>query len=981
MQNYIEIKGARQHNLKDINLKIPKNKLVVFTGLSGSGKSSLAFDTIYAEGQRRYVESLSSYARQFLGIMSKPDVDSIDGLSPAISIDQKTTSHNPRSTVGTITEIYDYLRLLFARIGHPHCPNCGREISKQSIDQIIHNMLETIDQDLHSKPLTRIAILAPIVRDKKGEFTDLLENLRKKGFALARVDNHFLDLDEDIVLIKTNKHSISAVVDRLSIDQTSWKSESRRAEFKSRLTQSVETALELTNGLAILTQIFDTGFDFPKAPQDTQDHLYSEQFACPECNISLPEIEPRIFSFNSPQGACPTCNGLGALLKVNPQQIVAPEISLSEGAIIPLSKILGKNTWYTRLVATVVAAYNGSMRSAFNTLPDKLQHILLYGDDLSRTYTVFGVNRLGRETSIEETFDGFVAYLQRKYDESESDFVRKELEKFMHKAVCPTCQGSRLKQESLAVTIDQLNIAQVAEMPIKQTLTWIQRVNKSVLSQKEIQIGQLILKELDSRLQFLNSVGLNYLNLSREAGTLAGGEAQRIRLASQIGTGLSGVLYILDEPSIGLHPRDNDRLINTLKYLRDLGNNVIVVEHDTDTMLESDYIFDFGPGAGKQGGVIVAEGSPDEILKHPQSLTGKYLTGKKTVEIDKKLKTEISKLDNNSNLLHISGCRLHNLKNISVEFPLNTLTCITGVSGSGKSTLMHDTLYKALSQKLNRNYSDNSKIYEQLNGYQQVNRVSMIDQSPIGRTPRSNPATYTKIFDIIRQIFANTREAQTRGYTPGRFSFNVKGGRCEACQGDGQVKIEMQFLPDVYVTCEVCQGARYNSETLEVRYKGKTIADVLHMTVEEAVEFFHNHGTLKQKIQTLVDVGLGYIELGQPATTLSGGEAQRIKLARELAIKGLGHTVYLLDEPTTGLHFEDVRKLLNVLYKLVTQNNTVILIEHNLDVIKNCQYLIDLGPEGGEQGGHIITTGTPKQVAEHQSSFTGKYLAKIFASS
>lgn len=976
MTDYIEVRGARQHNLKDINLKIPKNKLVVFTGLSGSGKSSLAFDTIYAEGQRRYVESLSSYARQFLGIMSKPDVDSIDGLSPAISIDQKTTSHNPRSTVGTITEIYDYLRLLFARVGHPHCPNCGREISRQSIDQIIHQMMELVNQELSQNPTARVAILAPVVRDKKGEFTGLFDNLRQKGFALARVDNHFIDLDDDIVLIKTNKHSISAVVDRLTMDNKSWQSESRRAEFRSRLTQSVETALELANGLAILTQVFDAGFDFPRTPKEFKDHLYSEEFACPDCNLSLPEIEPRIFSFNSPQGACPTCNGLGALLKIDPDKIIAPEISISEGSIIPLSKVMGKDTWYSRLVATVIEAYDGSIKTNFNKLPAQLQDILINGDDPSRTFTVYGTNRLGRETSIEETFDGFVSYLQRKYDESESEFVRKELERFMHKAVCPECDGKRLRQSSLSVTIDHINIADITELPIDQTRDWIEHVESDVLSEKEMHIATLILKELKSRLTFLNSVGLDYLTLSREAGTLAGGEAQRIRLASQIGTGLSGVLYILDEPSIGLHARDNDRLIQTLKHLRNLGNNVIVVEHDTDTMLESDYIFDFGPGAGKHGGAIVAEGSPDELMANKSSLTGQYLKGKKRVEVDSKLKKEIN--PDSKGLLTITDCSLHNLKNITVDFPLGQLVCITGVSGSGKSTLMHDTLYQALSIKLSRLNSTKKANYDQLKGSDQVNRVSMIDQSPIGRTPRSNPATYTKIFDLIRKIFANTRDSQTRGYTPGRFSFNVKGGRCEACQGDGQVKIEMQFLPDIYVTCEVCNGARYNAETLEVRYKGKTISDVLHLTVEDALEFFHNHGSLKDKLQTMFDVGLGYIELGQPAPTLSGGEAQRIKLARELAIRSPGHTVYLLDEPTTGLHFEDVRKLLNVLYRLVSQNNTVILIEHNLDIIRNAQHIIDLGPEGGHKGGQVIAIGSPTELMANSVSYTGQYLKKLF---
>lgn len=972
MNDAIVVKGARQHNLKNVDISIPKNKMVVFTGLSGSGKSSLAFDTIYAEGQRRYVESLSSYARQFLGIMTKPDVDSIEGLSPAISIDQKTTSHNPRSTVGTITEIYDYLRLLYARVGHPHCPNCGLEIAKQSIDQIVAAMLTQIDEQLASQALARVAILAPVVRSKRGEFTGLMANLSQKGYTTARIDKHFISLDSDIVLIKTNKHTIEAVVDRISIEAKAYKAPDYKAQIKSRLTQAVEASLELTGGLVVLLQIFDPGFDFPTNPQETADHLYSESFACPECNISLPEIEPRIFSFNSPQGACEKCNGLGNLLKIDPDKIVAPEISLTEGAIVPLAKLLGKDSWYTRLVATVMEAYGGSMQKPFNKLPSNLQEILIHGDDPSRSYTVFGTNRMGFDTSIEESFDGFVSYLQRKYDESESDFVRHELEKYMHKTECPECHGDRLKKESLSVTIDKLNISQVAKLPIDQTSEWVGSLETGVFNQKELAIATLILKELKSRLNFLLSVGLDYLSLSREAGSLAGGEAQRIRLASQIGTGLSGVLYVLDEPTIGLHPRDNQRLIATLKALRDIGNNLIVVEHDSETILQSDYVFDFGPEAGKRGGVIVAQGTPEQIQTNSKSLTGKYLSGKRRVEIDPKLRNKVDALKP-VGLVKLDGCNMHNLKDLSVSLPLGQMVCITGVSGSGKSTLMHDTLYQALLYHLGRK-TTKPQHYTNLEGAGAVSRVSLIDQSPIGKTPRSNPATYTKAFDHVRKIFANTREASTRGYTQGRFSFNVKGGRCEACQGDGQVKIEMQFLPDIYVTCEVCAGSRYNSETLEVVYKGKTIADVLHMTIEEALEFFHNHSGLREKLQTLVEVGLGYIELGQPAPTLSGGEAQRVKLAKELAIKSSGHTVYLLDEPTTGLHFEDVRKLLNVLYQLVTHNNTVILIEHNLDMIANSQYIIDLGPEGGHKGGELVFQGSLRELRAHQSSLTAQFL-------
>lgn len=975
--DYISVKGARQHNLKDIDVKIPKHQLVVFTGLSGSGKSSLAFDTIYAEGQRRYVESLSSYARQFLGIMSKPDVDSIDGLSPTISIDQKTTSHNPRSTVGTITEIYDYFRLLFARVGHPHCSNCNREISRQTSDQIVSQILDLIDQQLVTQPTARIAILSPVVRDRKGEFSGLMDNLRKKGYTTVRVDKVFFDLSEDIVLIKTNKHTISAVVERVSFDRYSAKSASSRAQLKSRLTSAVETALELSDGLVIATQVLDSGFDFPKKPTQTKDHLYSEKYACPHCNISLPEIEPRIFSFNSPHGACPTCNGLGRLLEIDPDKILAQDISLSEGAIVPLSKLLDKDTWYSRLVATVVQAHGGSMKTPFKKLPKKLQELLLNGDDPSFTYTVYGTNRSGYDTSIQEPFTGFISYLQSKYSETDSDFVRHELERFMRRALCPDCQGARLKLESLAITISDQNIAQISDLPINQALSWIQSLTASVFSPAEKEISDLIIKEIVTRLNFLSSVGLNYLSLSREAATLAGGEAQRIRLASQIGTGLTGVLYILDEPTIGLHPRDNSRLISTLKHLRDLGNSVIVVEHDADTILSGDHVIDFGPAAGKHGGLVISQGSPEQIKLDPKSLTGQYLSGKKTVfpqVTPRPTSQPTSRLEGD---LTLTGCTIHNLQNIDITIPLGKLTCITGVSGSGKSSLMHDTLYYALLHRLGRSHKKSLAHFRDLQGADQITKVSLIDQSPIGKTPRSNPATYTKTFDLIRKLFANVPDARARGYKPGRFSFNVKGGRCEACQGDGEIKIEMQFLPDIYVTCEVCHGARYNSETLEVAYKGRTISDILHSTIDDSLEIFHNHSALKHKLQTLTDVGLGYLELGQPAPTLSGGEAQRVKLARELAVNSHGHTIYLLDEPTTGLHFEDVNKLLAVLYRLVSQGNTVVLIEHNLDVIKNAQHLIDLGPEGGSQGGYIVATGTPQHIASDLASHTGQFLKPL----
>jgi excinuclease ABC subunit A len=968
----IVIKGARQHNLKNVNLEIPKNQLVVFTGLSGSGKSSLAFDTIYAEGQRRYVESLSSYARQFLGVMSKPDVDSIEGLSPAISIDQKTTSHNPRSTVGTITEIYDYFRLLFARVGHPHCPKCGREISQQSVDQIVDSLINMITDQLVNEPHVRFLISAPLIRDKKGEYSGLLDNLRSKGFSQVIIDNHIIDIDEDILLIKTNKHSISAIVERFTMDRVTLKDESSLSQIKSRLRQAVEAALELTNGLATASFVFDPGFDFPKKPQKMEHHLFSEHFACPFCNISLGEIEPRIFSFNSPQGACPTCKGLGGLLKIDPGKIIAPDISLSEGAVIPFASILTKDSWFGRLVNTVVDAYGASVKVPYRNLPKNVKEILLYGDDPSRVFTVYGTNRFGRDTSYDTTFEGFVKNLERRYQDTDSEFIRHEIEKFMTKRVCPDCNGKRLKPESLSITIADQNISDITNISISDTLNWVHSLEQDILSDKETQIAKLIIKELINRLDFLISVGLNYLTLSREASTLAGGEAQRIRLASQIGTGLTGVLYILDEPTVGLHQRDNLRLIETLRHLKNLGNSVIVVEHDTDTILAADHIVDFGPKAGNLGGAVVAEGTPEEIKNDPNSLTGKYLSGKKQI----KVKTANGVAEN---WLTVSGCKLHNLKDLTVKFPMGQLTCITGVSGSGKSTLVHDTLYNALRDGLGQPEftSNDSARYETISGAEKITRLGLIDQSPIGRTPRSNPATYTKIFDLIRQIFANTKDAHLKGFRPGRFSFNVKGGRCEACQGEGQVKIEMQFLPDIYVTCDVCHGKRYNAETLEVMYKGKNIADVLSLTVAEAVDFFHNFGSLSHKIATLNDVGLGYIQLGQPAPTLSGGEAQRVKLAKELSISSYGHCVYLLDEPTTGLHFDDVNKLLAVLYRLVEQNNTVILIEHNLDVIKNAQYIIDLGPEGGEGGGQVVATGTPREIANAAQSYTGQFLKEI----
>ncbi|MCC6710804.1 MAG: excinuclease ABC subunit UvrA [Candidatus Pacebacteria bacterium] len=980
--DHIIITGAKEHNLKDVSLAIPKNKLVVFTGLSGSGKTSLAFDTLYAEGQRRYVESLSSYARQFLGIMQKPQVDQIEGLSPAISIDQKTTSHNPRSTVGTITEIYDYLRLLFARVGHPHCHQCGREISTQSIDQIIKHIVDLVEEKTANQPI-RFMILAPVVQARKGEFTALFTNLQKQGFSRVRIDREIYDLAENISLLKNNKHTIDVVLDRISFSKKQLRDNQELKTLKSRLAQTIEEALKLSTGLVMATFISDNSLSFPDKPKDMEDHLFSEKLACSHCGISLKELEPRMFSFNSPEGACEVCNGIGSLLRVNPEKIIAPSLTLSEGAIIPFARTMSNDTWWARLVQAVIEEAGYQFRfTPYEEMSEEFQHRLLYGSP--KIYNVTGENRFGKETMIQEKFEGFITNLERRYQETDSDYIRKEIEQFMHKETCPKCQGKRLKEESLAVTVDGKNIAEITNLTIQRSLNWCKTLTENKkLTTKEVEISESILKEIITRLSFLASVGLNYLSLGREASTLAGGEAQRIRLASQIGTGLTGVLYILDEPTIGLHPRDNDRLVETLKNLKDQGNSVVVVEHDRDVMLSSDYIFDFGPGAGKHGGTIIAHGTPEAIMKDSKSVTGKFLSRKKDVlrpKVEKKNSKLVSddEVIANHGSIKLRGASHHNLKNINVDFPLNALTCITGISGSGKSTLLHDTLYHQLMKHVARKTESKAGHVDQVIIPEVVRRVSLIDQSPIGKTPRSNPATYTKIFDYIRKLFANTQEAHIRGYNPGRFSFNVKGGRCETCQGDGQIKIEMQFLPDVYVTCDVCHGQRYNEETLQVLYKGKNISEVLKMSVEDALEFFKTNGTLKQKLQTLVDVGLSYLELGQPAPTLSGGESQRVKLARELSLRTNDHVVYLLDEPTTGLHFADVQKLLNVLHQLVEQNNTVILIEHNLDVIKNADWLIDLGPEGGEYGGEIIAEGTPQTVAKNPNSFTGKYLAEEF---
>lgn len=975
-QNTIKITGAREHNLKNISLEIPKNKLIVFTGISGSGKSSLAFDTLYAEGQRRYVESLSSYARQFLGVMHKPEVDQIEGLSPAISIDQKTTSHNPRSTVGTITEIYDYMRLLFARIGRPHCPNCGKEVATQSIDQIVHQIMNEIDLR-SSGTAVRVLLLSPVVRQKKGEFSGLFETLQKKGYLRARIDNRMYSLDDDLTLIKTNKHDVSVVIDRIVASKQQLRNTDERKTLRSRVAQSVEESLKLADGLVIASFIEDDSLEFPENPQHTEDKLFSEKRACSDCGISISEIEPRLFSFNSPQGACETCNGLGTLQKIDIEKIIAPSLTLSEGAIIPFARMMSSDTWLARLVRAVVESTGHDFRKTpYEEMDSDTQNLLLYGSD--KVYRVEGENRFGKQTVVHEQFEGFVKNLERRYQETDSEFIRKEIGQYMHKQVCPDCNGDRLKNEALSVHIDQKNIADITRLSIKNALEWSKTLrDKSDISEKEKIIAESIIKEIVARLGFLNSVGLNYLTLSREAATLAGGEAQRIRLASQIGTGLTGVLYILDEPTIGLHQRDNHQLIDTLKNLQEKGNTVIVVEHDRDVMLAADYILDIGPKAGVHGGEVVAFGTPEEIKSNKKSITGKYLSRKKditrkSVPTERKIVSEDMPLKKSK--IQITGASHHNLKNVDVDFPLGKLICITGISGSGKSTLLHDTLYTHVAKHLGKSTKRIPGPIDSITIPDELKRVTLIDQSPIGKTPRSNPATYTKIFDYIRTIFANTKDAQMRGYKPGRFSFNVKGGRCEACQGDGQIKIEMQFLPDVYVTCDVCNGKRYNEETLEVKYKDKNIAEVLDLTIDDAADFFKSQSSIAKKLQTLQEVGLGYIKLGQPAPTLSGGEAQRVKLAKELSTRTLDHVLYLLDEPTTGLHFADVQKLLQVLHQLVEQNNSVVLIEHNLDVIKNADWIIDLGPEGGENGGEIVAEGTVENICNNPNSVTGEYL-------
>lgn len=937
MKDKIIVKGAKVHNLKNVSLEIPRDKLIVFTGLSGSGKSSLAFDTIYAEGQRRYVESLSSYARQFLGQMDKPDVESIEGLSPAISIDQKTTSRNPRSTVGTVTEIYDYLRLLYARVGVPHCPKCGKEITQQSVDQIVDQIMELPER-------SKIMILAPIIRGRKGTHEKVLENIKKQGFVRARIDGEIYDLTEDEIKLEKNiKHNIEAVVDRIIV----------KDGIEGRLTDSIETSLKMAEGLVLVNIIGE------------EDRLYSEHFACADCGISIDELAPRMFSFNSPFGKCERCDGLGTLMEIDEDLIVPnKDLSIRGGTISTWGDSrMKEESWTYCVLKALMEKYNFDLDTPYKDLPKKVQEVLMYGEPekLKVTYTKENVTAV-----YNHSFEGEINNLRRRYMETNSDTMKAEIEKYMSDNPCPKCKGARLKPEALAVTVGGKNIFEFTSMAIREELDFINSIN---FSEKDKIISSQIIKEIQSRLSFLINVGLDYLDLARKAGTLSGGEAQRIRLATQIGSQLMGVLYILDEPSIGLHQRDNDRLISTLKQLRDVGNTLIVVEHDEDNMREADYIVDIGPGAGEHGGEIVAKGTLDEIMSNENSLTGKYLTGAKKVELPEERRK------GNGNFITVKGAKENNLKNVTAKFPLGTLTMVTGVSGSGKSTLVNEILYKGLNKIVNK-AKDLPGKFKEITGYENIDKIIDIDQSPIGRTPRSNPATYTGTFDIIRELFSQTQEAKMRGYKPGRFSFNVKGGRCEACSGDGIIKIEMQFLSDVYVPCEVCKGKRYNRETLEVKYKGKNIADVLNMTVEEALEFFENIPRIKNKLQTLMDVGLGYIRLGQPSTQLSGGEAQRIKLAYELSKRSTGKTLYILDEPTTGLHIHDVNRLVKILQRLVDGGNTVIVIEHNLDMIKCADYIVDLGPEGGDKGGTIIATGTPEKIAEAKESYTGKYLKK-----
>ncbi len=937
----IRIRGANEHNLKSIDLDIPRNQFIVFTGLSGSGKSSLAFDTIYAEGQRRYMESLSSYARQFLGQMDKPDVESIEGLPPAISIDQKTTNRNPRSTVGTVTEIYDYFRLLYARIGIPHCPKCGREIKKQTVDQMV-------DQIMSLPERTRIQLLAPVVRGRKGEHAKLLEQARRSGYVRVRIDGNMYELSEEISLDKNSKHNIEIVVDRLVV----------KPGIEKRLTDSMETVLQLANGLG---QVEVLGDGKPEILS------FSQSFSCPDCNISIDEIEPRSFSFNNPFGACPECTGLGYKMEFD-IDLMIPDRSLSilDGAIAVTGwqSCTQKGSFTRAILDALAREYQFDLGTPFEQLPQEIQHMLIYGTD-GRVVKVHYKGQRGVGV-YDVAFEGLIKNVEQRYRETASDATRQEFESFMRITPCKACGGQRLKPAALAVTVGDKNIYEITSMSIGDLQTFLSEMN---LSEHQLLIGAQILKEIRARIGFLVDVGLDYLSLARATGTLSGGEAQRIRLATQIGSGLVGVAYILDEPSIGLHQRDNGKLLRTLKNLKDLGNTLIVVEHDEETIREADYLVDIGPGAGEHGGEIVAAGSVEDLENTPDSITGDYLSGRKTIPVPRTRRQP-------SGWIEVRGAQENNLKDINVKFPLGVMTCVTGVSGSGKSSLVNEILYKRLARDLNRARTIPGR-HRDILGEEALDKVINIDQSPIGRTPRSNPATYTGVFDMIRDLFASTADAKARGYKKGRFSFNVKGGRCEACSGDGIIKIEMQFLPDVYVPCEVCHGKRYNRETLEVKYKGKSISDVLDMTVEEALRFFEHIPSIRRKMETLNDVGLSYIKLGQPSTTLSGGEAQRIKLATELSRRSTGRTIYLLDEPTTGLHFDDVHKLIDILRRLTKSGNTVIVIEHNLDVIKTADYIIDLGPEGGDAGGTVIATGTPEEVAKNPNSYTGEFLAKI----
>jgi excinuclease ABC subunit A len=954
-QDKIVVRGAREHNLKNIDVEIPRNKLVVITGLSGSGKSSLAFDTIFAEGQRRYVESLSAYARQFLGQMEKPDVDQIEGLSPAVSIDQKGVSHNPRSTVGTVTEIYDYLRLLYARIGVPHCPVCGAKVEAQSAQQIVDAVQGYADG-------TRIQILAPLVKGRKGTHEKVFEDIRKAGFVRARVDGELRDLGDDIQLDRYVIHNIEVVIDRLIIRKHENKEEAQSAE--SRLTEAIETALEIGDGVVIINNLSEN----PPA-----DHLFSEKLACVNGHGSLPEIEPRTFSFNTPKGACPDCQGLGFRLELDPDLIVPnPDLSLADGAIDSNGWNFESNdSWGGNVMRSIAQAYGFSMDTPWRDLTEDQRRVILYGTSGQRVRTHY-TNSRGERREFMANYEGIINNLQRRYRETDSDYIREKIESYMSKIPCNTCGGKRLRPEALAVTVADRSIYDISLFPVMELVEWVESLRglngkEALLSERDQEIAYQILKEIESRVGFLNNVGLNYLSLSRSAGSLSGGEAQRIRLATQIGSRLTGVLYVLDEPSIGLHQRDNAKLIQTLIGMRDLGNTLLVVEHDEETMRTADWLIDLGPGAGEYGGRIVAEGTPDEVMQIEDSLTGAYLSGRLRIDVPEERRP------GNGKSIVVKGARENNLKNIDVEIPLGKMVCITGVSGSGKSSLMIDILYNRLAQVINGS-KERPGAHDGIEGIENIDKIINIDQSPIGRTPRSNPGTYTKMFDQIRTLFTELPESKIRGYTAGRFSFNVKGGRCENCEGQGQLKIEMQFLPDVYVTCDVCHGTRYNRETLQVKYKGKSIAEVLDMTVTEGLEFFANIPTIYSKLETLDAVGLGYIRIGQPATTLSGGEAQRIKLSRELSKRATGQTLYILDEPSTGLHAADVKRLIHVLQQLVDNGNTVLVIEHNLDIIKVADWLIDLGPEGGDAGGQVIAVGTPEQVADVPESHTGQFL-------